>query len=493
MKEAVVAIEDQRFYEHRGVDFQGIARAVYQDVISGSAAAGRLDDHPAVRQERARGAGQPHRLPEAARGGARLPPRAPVVEGQDPHRVPERDLLRRGRVPGSRRPPRPTSATTTPAAARTRTSRPAPPSSCPGRRRCSPGSSPRRAPTRPRNFPENALDAPQPGAQQHGRRRATSPRRSTTTYAAEPIPRPSRDPAAGRELRGALLHLLAAPAARRPLRRRRGLRRRPADQVDARPRAPARGRGRSSAADARRRSGPTASVVVLDNETGGVLRDGRRPRLPEGAVQPGDQRPPPARAPRSSRSPWSPRSSRATRPARCSPPRRSRSRSRSKVPKKNGNGDEGRQRALRGQQLRRLLPRLGLDRDRDHLLRQLGLLAARHPGRARRTSPRPRTTMGDRHRPLDRDRVLDRRRPLRALQPGADPRRPGDRRHPAGDGARLQHARGRRQARSRARWPRAPAARSGSSRSPTAIASTTATRCPTRPAQAARTRSSPSR
>ena len=28
MKEAVVAIEDQRFYEHRGVDFQGIARAV---------------------------------------------------------------------------------------------------------------------------------------------------------------------------------------------------------------------------------------------------------------------------------------------------------------------------------------------------------------------------------------------------------------------------------------------------------------------------------
>ena len=27
MKEAVVAIEDQRFYDHRGVDFQGIARA----------------------------------------------------------------------------------------------------------------------------------------------------------------------------------------------------------------------------------------------------------------------------------------------------------------------------------------------------------------------------------------------------------------------------------------------------------------------------------
>jgi penicillin-binding protein 1A len=40
MKEAVVAIEDQRFYEHRGVDFQGIARAVWEDITSGSAQQG---------------------------------------------------------------------------------------------------------------------------------------------------------------------------------------------------------------------------------------------------------------------------------------------------------------------------------------------------------------------------------------------------------------------------------------------------------------------
>jgi penicillin-binding protein 1A len=40
VKEAVVAIEDARFYEHRGVDFQGIARALYQDVLSGSAQQG---------------------------------------------------------------------------------------------------------------------------------------------------------------------------------------------------------------------------------------------------------------------------------------------------------------------------------------------------------------------------------------------------------------------------------------------------------------------
>jgi penicillin-binding protein 1A len=40
IKSAVVAIEDSRFYEHRGVDFQGIARAVIQDVLSRSAKQG---------------------------------------------------------------------------------------------------------------------------------------------------------------------------------------------------------------------------------------------------------------------------------------------------------------------------------------------------------------------------------------------------------------------------------------------------------------------
>lgn len=35
MKEATVAIEDSKFYEHRGVDFRGIARAVYENIRSG--------------------------------------------------------------------------------------------------------------------------------------------------------------------------------------------------------------------------------------------------------------------------------------------------------------------------------------------------------------------------------------------------------------------------------------------------------------------------
>ncbi|UJA20068.1 hypothetical protein HJD18_07435 [Thermoleophilia bacterium SCSIO 60948] len=40
IKDAVVAIEDQRFYEHRGVDFRGIGRAVVQDILAGSAEQG---------------------------------------------------------------------------------------------------------------------------------------------------------------------------------------------------------------------------------------------------------------------------------------------------------------------------------------------------------------------------------------------------------------------------------------------------------------------
>ena len=40
IKNAVVSIEDSRFYEHNGVDFQGIARALVKDVLSQSAQQG---------------------------------------------------------------------------------------------------------------------------------------------------------------------------------------------------------------------------------------------------------------------------------------------------------------------------------------------------------------------------------------------------------------------------------------------------------------------
>src|SRR5215204_231381 len=40
MKEATVAIEDERFYQHRGVDVIGIGRAVFQDVVHRGASQG---------------------------------------------------------------------------------------------------------------------------------------------------------------------------------------------------------------------------------------------------------------------------------------------------------------------------------------------------------------------------------------------------------------------------------------------------------------------
>jgi penicillin-binding protein 1A len=40
VKNAVVAIEDSRFYEHEGVDFEGIGRALFKDIVSRSAAQG---------------------------------------------------------------------------------------------------------------------------------------------------------------------------------------------------------------------------------------------------------------------------------------------------------------------------------------------------------------------------------------------------------------------------------------------------------------------
>ncbi len=60
--------------------------------------AGRLDDRPAVRQERPRRAEQPDGPREAARGGAGLPSHPQVEEEADPHRVPELDLLRQRRL-----------------------------------------------------------------------------------------------------------------------------------------------------------------------------------------------------------------------------------------------------------------------------------------------------------------------------------------------------------------------------------------------------------
>ena len=97
MRDAIISVEDKRFWTDPGVDIRGIGRALVADV-TGGATAGGVDDRAAVRQERARRGGQPHDLREAARGGARIPPHARVDQAEDPHAVPELDLLRQRRL-----------------------------------------------------------------------------------------------------------------------------------------------------------------------------------------------------------------------------------------------------------------------------------------------------------------------------------------------------------------------------------------------------------
>ena len=48
---ATLATEDRRFFEHFGVDFIGTARALFENAARQRGGAGRLDAHPAARQE----------------------------------------------------------------------------------------------------------------------------------------------------------------------------------------------------------------------------------------------------------------------------------------------------------------------------------------------------------------------------------------------------------------------------------------------------------
>ena len=51
LKDATVAIEDERFYQHKGVDYEGVVRAAVKNLTSRRDRAGRLDDHDAARPQ----------------------------------------------------------------------------------------------------------------------------------------------------------------------------------------------------------------------------------------------------------------------------------------------------------------------------------------------------------------------------------------------------------------------------------------------------------
>ena len=97
MKQAIIAIEDKRFYEHRGVDVHGIMRAVWQDVRNKRVVEGGSTITRAVREEHLRQ--EPaFDQPEAEGGSARVATRAALVEGPDPDRLPEHGVFRKRRI-----------------------------------------------------------------------------------------------------------------------------------------------------------------------------------------------------------------------------------------------------------------------------------------------------------------------------------------------------------------------------------------------------------
>ena len=204
---------------------RGIGRACCR--LLSRARPGRLHDQAAVRQERAGGPVQPHGLREAPRGRARLPALAQVVEAEDPHRVPEHDLLRQRRLrdrvgrtdllrprpqPRLRQPGRPLAprCSTRPAVRAARRHRLVALRLRPGR---APAGATQRAQLRAAR--RCSSRATSPGRSTRGRRRRCRPATASSR-------RPRRSPSLGR-----LLRRLGAASRCRPLRRPARVRRRP--------------------------------------------------------------------------------------------------------------------------------------------------------------------------------------------------------------------------------------------------------------------------
>ena len=114
MKQALVAIEDARFYEHGGLDVQGTLRALVKNVAAGEVQEGGSTlTQQLVKQtllqsaDSRRGARRRHRAdagPQDPRGAAGAGARGHLQQGRAAHPLPQHRLLRAERLrhPGRR-------------------------------------------------------------------------------------------------------------------------------------------------------------------------------------------------------------------------------------------------------------------------------------------------------------------------------------------------------------------------------------------------------
>ena len=93
LRDAVVAVEDHRFYRHRGIDPLGIGRAVVRNLHAGRLHRGRQHAHPAARAH-ALPLQRPHVRAQGEGGAAGGADRAAAHQGPDPGAVPEPRLPR---------------------------------------------------------------------------------------------------------------------------------------------------------------------------------------------------------------------------------------------------------------------------------------------------------------------------------------------------------------------------------------------------------------
>ena len=245
LQHAVIAVEDNGFYDHPGIDVAGVFRAAWTDLVSARDRAGRFDPDPAAREERlrrpvletirTRGSrrtwSRRGRSGEGAREPARDQGRARVHQGPDPRQVPEHGLLRSRRVrrPGRRADVLPEGRVRAHGASS---------------RRCSPAWS--RAPrSTTRSSTSRTARSGATTSSSRWRPRGTSPQSARPSSRRRPI---KVDPDRGRPELPRQARVLPRLHATRPdstLRRGAGVRRRAAGHDDARPRdAALRGGGR---------------------------------------------------------------------------------------------------------------------------------------------------------------------------------------------------------------------------------------------------------